>query len=78
MYHYHLTKIHKGYVYIKTIILIQSFLCICICVSGGSLSALEGKGKSVGSVLSLCHMGFSFGSKLLYSPPQTILLAQQE
>lgn len=76
MYHYRLTKIHKGYVYIQAVSLIYSFLCVSICVSGGSLIALEGKGKPAGSVLSLCHMGSSLGSKPLDSPPQAILLAQ--
>lgn len=69
MYHYYLTKVHKGYVYIKTVILIYSFLYICVCVSGGGLSALEGKGNAAGSVLPVCHTGCSLGTSLLLPTP---------
>lgn len=54
--------------YIQIIIFIHSFLCVCICVSGGSLSALAGKGKPFGSVPSVTWVSVSQQASVLPTP----------
>lgn len=68
MYHYHLTKIHKGYVYSNHYL--YSFFSLCLYLCEWGQPKRTGRQRKTFWFSSLCHMGFSFAASLCTLHPK--------